>query len=468
MRRAPKLPGMELSASGSGRMSHVIYPTTNLTAIEQHVIERGEGVYVYDNHGKEYLEGMSGLWCTALGYGNEEIVETAAQQMRTLAFSHLFGGKTHAAAMELADKLAAMVPVENAQVLFGNSGSDANDSILKMLRYYYNAIGKPEKYKVIARERSYHGVTVASACLTGIPANHAHFSLPFEALGILRTGAPHFYRDGLPGESEAEFVARRARELEELILAEGPETIAAFIGEPVTGAGGVVVPPPGYFEQIQEVLTRHDILMWDDEVICGFGRTGADFGATRFNIKPQLMTLAKALSSAYIPISAAVVSGDIYEAMIEPSAQVGVFGHGYTYSGHPVSCAVASRVIDIYLRDRLFEHAARVGAYLQDKLRGFADHPLVGEVRGVGLIAALELVANKPTRQPFDGGAVGAFCMKACQDHGLLIRVMSGNVVTLCPPLIITEAQVDELVDKLGAALDETLAHASAEQLLVA
>lgn len=449
-------------------MSHVIYPTTNLKATEQLVIERGEGVYVYDNAGKQYLEGMAGLWCTALGYGNEEVVETAAQQMRTLAYSHMFGGKTHPAAMELADKLSAMVPIANAQVFFGNSGSDANDSLVKLLRYYNNAIGRPERYKIIARERGYHGVTVAAASLTGLPANHTHFSLPFEALGVLRTGAPHFYRDGLPGESEADFATRRAEELEALILAEGPETIAAFIAEPINGAGGVVVPPEGYFEKIQAVLAKYDILMWDDEVICGFGRTGAPFGADSLNIKPQLMTLAKALSSAYMPVSAAVVSGDFYEALVEPSAQVGVFGHGYTYSGHPVACAVASKVIDIYQRERLFEHAAEVGGYLQEQLRRFADHPLVGEVRGMGMIAALELVANRDTRQPFDGNAVGGFCQQRCQDNGLLVRAMSGNAIALCPPLILSREQVDELVDKLGRALDATLDHVKAEELLVA
>ena len=311
-------------------MSQMIYPTTNLTATEQLVIERGEGVYVYDSGGKQYLEGMAGLWCTALGYGNEEVIETAARQMRELTYSHMFGGKTHPAAMALADQLSAMVPISDARVFLGNSGSDANDTQIKLLRYYFNAIGKPQKYKIISRERAYHGVTVASAALTGLPANHAHFSLPFEALGVLRTGSPHFYRDGLAGESEEEFASRRARELEELILAEGPETIAAMIAEPVSGAGGVIVPPLGYFEKIQEVLDRYDIMLWDDEVICGFGRLGEDFGATKLGMRPQMMSLAKGLSSAYLPISAAVVPGEMYQAMVQPSAEVGAFGHGYT------------------------------------------------------------------------------------------------------------------------------------------
>ena len=449
-------------------MAHMIYPTTNLKATEQLVIERGEGVYVYDNQGNRYLEGLAGLWCTALGYGNEELVEAAAEQMRKLSFSHLFGGKSHPAAIELADRIADMVPIENARVFLGNSGSDANDSLIKLVRYYANAIGKPEKHKIISRERAYHGVTIAAASLTGLPANHTHFDLPFEALGILRTGAPHFYRDGLPGETEEEFVARRARELEELILAEGPDTVAAFIAEPINGAGGVVVPPAGYFPAIQAVLERYDILMWDDEVICGFGRTGADFGATSLDMQPQMMTLAKALSSAYAPVSAAVITEDMYQALVEPSAQVGVFGHGYTYGGHPVACAVASKVLEIYQRDHLFDHAASVGNYLQGRLAEFAAHPLVGEVRGMGLIAALELVANKDTREPFAGGAVGAYCQQACERRGLILRGLGGNNMALCPPLIITEAQVDELTGILGEALDDTLDYVVREQLQVA
>jgi 4-aminobutyrate--pyruvate transaminase len=449
-------------------MSHIIYPTTNLAATEQLQIDRGEGVYVYDSQGKRYLEGLAGLWCTSLGYGNEEIIETAARQMRELTYCHMFGGKTHPAAMELADKLSAMVPMQDARVFFGNSGSDANDTHVKLLRYYFNAIGKPEKRKIIARERAYHGVTVAAAALTGLKPNHTFFDLPFEALGVLRTGSPHFYRDGLPGESEQEFASRRAAELEELILAEGPETIAAFIAEPVNGAGGVIVPPANYFAEIQAVLEKYDILLWDDEVICAFGRTGNDFGATTFNMQPQMMTLAKALSSAYMPISASLITGEMYEALVAPSAEVGVFGHGYTYSGHPVACAVASKVLDIYQRDNIFAKAAATGAYLQRRLAEFRDHSLVGEVRGIGLIGAVELVANRQSGQPFADNAVGGFCQRACEENGLIVRAMGGNSIALCPPLIITESQVDELIDKLGRALDSTLAHVRAQDLLVA
>ena len=327
-------------------MSAVIYPTTNLMATEQMIIERGEGVYVYDKQGKQYLEGMAGLWCTGLGYGNRELIDCIAGQLAKLSFTHMFSGKTHQPGMDLADKLAAMVPVRDAKVFFGNSGSDANDTHIKLLRYYFDVIGKPEKHKIITRERAYHGVTVAAGSLTSLPANLAHFDAPLAALGILRTDHPHYYRGAKENETEAAFVERITGNLEQLILAEGPETIAAFIAEPITGASGVIVPPAGYYEKVQAILNKYDILFWADEVITGFGRTGKLFGCETMNIhQPDQMTFAKQLSSAYYPISASVIRGDIYEAMREPSAKVGVFGHGYTYSGHPVGCAAALKTL---------------------------------------------------------------------------------------------------------------------------
>jgi 4-aminobutyrate--pyruvate transaminase len=448
-------------------MSTIIYPTTNLKATETLTLERGDGAYVYDNQGKQYFEALAGLWCTSLGYNNRELIETVNEQMGKLSFSHMFGGKTHQVGMDLADKLTSMVPVENAKVFFGNSGSDANDSHIKMLRYYFNAIGKPEKFKIIARDRAYHGVTVASASLTGLVPNHTHFDLPFEALGILRTDAPHYYRGALAGESEAEFVDRITHNLEQLILKEGADTIAAFIAEPITGASGVIVPPADYYEKIQAILNKYDILFWADEVITGFGRTGNDFGCTTMNIeKPDMMTLAKQLSSAYMPISAAVIKGDMYEAMIEPSAQVGVFGHGYTYSGHPVSCAVALKTLEIYERDNIFTHAAEIGDYMQKRLREFQDHPLVGEIRGKGMIAAVELVANKQSGEAFNGGAVGGFAMQACQNHGMITRAVAGSSLAFCPPLIIDRAQVDEMIEKFSLGLNDTLDFVTRENLL--
>ncbi len=448
-------------------MNHLIYPTTNFKAIEQISIERGEGCYVWDDKGNQYLEGMAGLWCTALGYGNQEVIASATEQMNRLTFTHMFGGKTHPVAIELADTLAAMIPMQDAMISFGNSGSDANDTHIKLLRYYHEAIGKPERRKIIARERSYHGVTVASAALTGLPVTQNHFDLPVDALGILRTDHPHYYRGKQGDETEAEFVERIVGNLERMIVAEGPETIAAFIAEPITGASGVIVPPPGYYDRVQAVLNQYDILFWADEVITGFGRTGSDFGCTTMGIEaPDMMTFAKQLSSAYMPISASAIRRDIYDAMIEQSAAAGAFGHGYTYSGHPVACAVALKVLQIYQRDNIFEKAAVTGQYLQSRLAEFADHPLVGEVRGSGLIGALELVANKETGQAFVGGAVGGYAQKAAQDNGVLLRTVAGSSLAFCPPLIITEAQIDQLIDATGRALDQTLDYCQQQKLL--
>ena len=447
-------------------MSSVIYPVTNLKSVEQINIVRGKGVYVYDDTGNQYLEGLSGLWCSALGYGNEELIEAISSQLHTLSYSHLFGGRTHPVVMELADRLAAMVPVKDARVFFSNSGSEANDSQIKMLRYYANAIGKPEKKKIIALERGYHGVTVAAAALTGLPVMHSHFDLPVDALGILRADCPHYFRGRVDAETEEEFVERLLKNLQQLIHDEGADTIVAFVAEPLMGAGGVVVSPQGYLPQVQSLLNENDIFLWADEVICGFGRTGNDFGSTTMGIQPDIMSLAKQLSSAYVPISAAVIPGAMYEAMIDQSAEVGVFGHGYTYTGHPVACAAALKALEIYERDGLFARAAKQGAYLQSRLQEFASHELVGEVRGKGLIGAVELVADKGTGQAFADGKVGAFAQRACQDEGLLLRAVAGNSVAFCPPLIIKEAQIDEMIEKFARALDASLEFARQEKLI--
>ncbi len=437
-------------------MSAVIYPTTNLAATEQMNIARGEGVYVYDQNGKQYLEGMAGLWCTGLGYGNRELIEAISSSLETLSYSHTFGGKTHQPVIELADKLAEMVPTPNAKVFFGNSGSDANDTHIKLLRYYFDVIGKPEKRKIITRERAYHGVTVASGSLTSLPANLAHFDAPLEALGILRTDHPHYYRGALPGESEAAFVERITGNLERLILEEGPETIAAFIAEPITGASGVIVPPAGYYEKVQAILRRHDILFWADEVITGFGRTGKLFGCETMNIeRPDMMSFAKQLSSAYYPISAAVIHGDLYEPMVQASAEVGVFGHGYTYSGHPVACAAALKTLEIYERDGLYQHAAAMGDYLQQRLAEFADMEVVGEIRGRGLLGAVELVEDRESRAP--AAELAKKATLACQENGLIVRNVAGNALAVCPPLVISREQVDELVGKLRRSIEQSL-----------
>ena len=443
-------------------MAYLLHPTTHLKNHQQigpTVYARAEGVYVWDNHGKQYLEGMAGLWCTALGYGNEELARVAYEQMKSLSYSQLFGGKTNEASVLLAEKLVKMAPFDASGAFFGLSGSDANDTQMKLLWYYNNAIGRPEKKKIISRQRGYHGVTVASGSLTGLPAFHNAFDLPIP--GVLHTTCPHFYSEGREGESEQAFVDRLIADLEALIAREGADTIAAFIAEPVMGAGGVIVPPDGYYPRVQAVLAQHDICFIDDEVICGFGRTGEVFGAQTMGFTPTTMSVAKAVSSAYLPLSAVLLPEDMHTAFVDVSDELGNFGHGFTYSGHPVCAAVALRNLELMEEQDLFAHAAAVGEQFQARLRTLAEHPLVGEARGVGLLGALELVKNKHPRESFAASqGVGAFCASACQDAGVIVRNL-GDVIALCPPLVISSNQVDELFDKLARALDDTLSHLS-------
>lgn len=435
----------------------LIHPYTNLHAIRSTgplVLERGKGIWVYDTEGKAYIEGMAGLWCTALGYGNEELVETAREQMLKMPFTHLFGGKSHDPAIELAEKLKEMAPMEVSKVFFGCSGSDANDTQIKLIWYYNNAIGRPQKKKIIARLKGYHGVTIASASLTGLPNNHIDFDLPLP--GILHVSCPHHYRFGLPGETEEEYATRLAAELEEMILREGPDTVAAFIAEPVGGAGGVTVPPATYYEKIQAVLTKYDVLLIADEVICGFGRLGTPFGSQAMNMKPDTMTLAKAITSAYFPVSAVLIPEKMYAAMIDESKKIGVFAHGYTYSGHPVGAAIGVKTLEIYSRDKIFEKAAAKIPAFWKRLDTLRDHPLVGEVRGKGLVAGLELVADKATKRAFDvKAAVGAKATMMLQDEGLIVRNL-GDTIAVCPPLVITEDEIEDLFDRMTRGLDRT------------
>ncbi len=354
----------------------VVHPYTNLAKHRESgplVLERGEGVRVYDSNGKDYIEGLAGLWCTSLGYGNEELIEAAAAQMRKLSFTHLFGGKSHDPAIELAEKLKEIAPGEMSKVFFTSSGSEANDSQIKLVWYYNNARGKPEKKKIISRQRAYHGVTIASASLTGLPANHADFDLPIK--NIVHGECPHPYRLLEEGESEEELSARLAKNLEELILREGPETVAAFIAEPVMGAGGVIIPPKGYFPKVQEVLKKYDVLFIDDEVICGFGRLGTMFGAETLDMVPDTVSVAKALSSAYQPIGAVMVNEAVYEAMVEESRKLGTFGHGFTYSGHPVAAAVALKTLEIYERENIVGQVAKKAPRLRAEDRRLRRSP---------------------------------------------------------------------------------------------
>jgi 4-aminobutyrate--pyruvate transaminase len=427
------------------------------------VLERGKGVYLYDTEGKPYLEGMAGLWCTSLGYGNEELVETAREQMMKLPFTHLFGGKSHDPAIELAEKLKEMAPIPVSKVFFGASGSDANDTQIKLVWYYNNALGRPKKKKIIARLKGYHGVTIASASLTGLPNNHIDFDLPIQ--NILHTSCPHHYRFGLEGETEEEFATRLAHELEELILKEGPETVAAFIAEPVGGAGGVITPPKGYYEKIQPILKKYDVLFIADEVITGFGRLGTMFGSSAMNMQPHTMSLAKAITSAYFPLSAVLIPDFMYEAMIDESKKIGVFGHGFTYSGHPVGTAIGVKTMEIYQRDNIVGHVQKLIPHFWKHLDVLREHPLVGEVRGKGLVAGLEIVADKASKKSFEAKqAIGAKLNMMAQEEGLIVRNM-GDTVAVCPPLVISEAEIDELFTKLGKAFDRAEAYVRAEGL---
>jgi 4-aminobutyrate---pyruvate transaminase len=448
----------------------LIHPYTHLANFRETgplVLERGDGVRVYDTEGRDYIEGMAGLWCTSLGYSNEELVEAARQQMLKLPFTHLFSGRSHDPAIELAERLKEIAPVPISKVFFCSSGSEANDSQVKLVWYMNNALNRPRKKKIIARVKGYHGVTIASASLTGLPANHADFDLPIA--NILHTSCPHHYRFAEPGESEEAFSDRLAAELEEMILREGPDTVAAFIAEPVMGAGGAIVPPAGYFPKIQAVLERYDVLFIADEVICGFGRLGTMFGSQALSIRPDTISVAKAITSAYLPLGAVMINEAMYQAMLEESRKIGTFGHGFTYSGHPVAAAVATKTLEIYERDRIVEKVAAKTPRFQARLSALAEHPLVGEARGIGLIGGLEIVADKATKRQFDvKQMVAAKAVSFAQGEGLIVRFLAGDRIAVCPPLIITEADIDELFDRLARALDRTADWITREGLMAA
>jgi 4-aminobutyrate---pyruvate transaminase len=445
----------------------LIHPYTNLDQFRQTgplVLERGQGVHVYDSEGKSYIEGMSGLWCTALGYGNEELVEVAAAQMRKLSFAHLFGAKSHDPAIELAERLKEIAPVPISKVFFCNSGSEANDTQVKLVWYMNNALGRPRKKKIISRQKAYHGITIASASLTGLPSNQIDFDLPIA--NIIHTACPHHYRFAHDGESEEDFSARLAREFEELIIAQDPETVAAFIAEPVMGAGGVIVPPAGYFPAIAAVCAKYDLYLICDEVITGFGRLGKMFGCDVVGFAPHAISVAKALSSAYVPIAGVMLPEMMYEAMLIESRKIGNFGHGFTYSGHPVAAAVALKTLDILQRARIVDATAAKAPQFEARLRALSEHPLVGEARGIGLIGAVELVADKATKRGFDPKlGVTARCAQFAQDVGLIVRALADSVA-ICPPLVITPAEIDVMFDRLATALNRTLDWATREKLI--
>ncbi|EHK52902.1 aspartate aminotransferase family protein [Allomesorhizobium alhagi] len=438
-------------------VASVLHPYTNAAAHRAEgpmVIAKGDGIYVFDTDGNRYIEGLGGLFCASLGFSEERLVEAATRQLRTLPFYHTFGGKANEPGVELAERLLALAPVPMSKVFFANSGSEANDTAMKLVWYYHNAIGKPKKKKIISRQRAYHGVTIASASLTGLPNNHRDFDLPIA--GVLHTDCPGFYRYGLPGETEEAFATRCAESLEQLIVCEGPDTVGAFFAEPLMASGGCIVPPPTYYEKIQAVLRRYDILLIADEVICGFGRLGTMFGSDSFGLEPDMMSMAKQLSAGYQPISALMINEKVYNAVVKESAEIGTFGHGFTYSGHPVACAVALETLKIYEERDIVGHVRSVMPRFQSRLSALGDHPLVGEARGRGLIGTLELVRDKASKEPFDAAlGIAAHAGKRAQVHGVITRAL-GDTVNLCPPLAITEAEIDDLFDCITRALDDT------------
>ncbi len=442
-------------------VAYTLHPYTNLAAHEERgpvIIKRGEGIYVYDEEDNRYVEGLAGLWCTSLGFSEQRLIDAATRQLGTLPYAHTFAHRSTLPVIELGEALIEVAPATMSKAFFVNSGSEAIDTAIKFVWYYNNALGRREKKKLISRRRGYHGVTAAGGGLTAIPLMQNDFDLPVNDR-YLHTDTPCHYRYAEPGESEEAFADRLAASLDALIRAEGPETVAAFFAEPVMGAGGVMVPPATYFEKVQQVLREHDVLMVADEVICGFGRTGNMWGSDTYGITPDIVTCAKQLSSAYLPIAATMISQPIYEAFVEQSRRHGALGMGYTYGGHPASAAVALETLRIYAERDIVGHVRAVAPRFQARLAALGEHPLVGDARGVGLIGAVEIVADKESREQYPPERkVGQLVADKAFAEGLIVRGLPGDSVATCPPLIIDEAQIDDLFDRFGRALDATAA----------
>jgi 4-aminobutyrate--pyruvate transaminase len=442
------------AALASSDVKHLIHGYTNLShhrAAGPRIIARGEGIYVIDADGRRYIEAAAGMWCASLGFSEEALVEAAVRQFRELPYYHTLASQSVVPSIRLAEKLSGMVPIPDGHVYLALSGSEANDFLIKFLWYYNNALGRPKKKKVISRINGYHGATVVASSMTGIERNHTGFDVPLP--GFLHTWDPHYTRYRLSGESEAEFVDRILRDLEKMIIDEGPDTIMAFMAEPVTGGGGVVIPPPGYYAKLQALLSKHDILFLADEIVTGFGRTGNMFGCETFDIRPAAMTLGKALSAAYQPIAAIVLRGDIHEVILEASDRWASFGHGNTHSGSPVGAAVAVRTLELMQERGILEHVRQVSSTFLRRLKQLEENSLVAETRGVGLIAAVQL----RTSANLDAAAV-----KLCaEEDGVIVRALPGGTgFALSPPLIITAEEINEMFDRLESALMRAAAFA--------
>lgn len=436
-----------------------MHPSTDLAAHAHgngpRIIETAEGIRIRDAEGNEFIDAFAGLYCVNVGYGRTEIADAIDAQARKLAYYHSYAGHSHEPGILLSEKILEMAPEGFSKVYYGQSGSDANETNVKLVWYYWNVKGQPERRKIISRQRGYHGSGIMSGSLTGLPLFHTAFNLPLP--GVLHTSVPHHYHGAAPDQTELEFSAQCAAELEHLILEEGADTIAAFIAEPVMGTGGLIPPPEGYWEAIQAVLERYEILLIADEVVTGFGRIGRNFGIERYGIRPDLVTVAKGLTSGYLPLSGSLVGDRLWAVLEEGSAKYGPIGHGWTYSAHPLGAAAGLANLAIVEREDLVGNAERTGSYLQQRmLEHFEGHPIVGEVRGVGMLAALEFMADGERRERFDPACgVGKRAAAACLEEGLIARAMPhGDILGFAPPLVLTEAEVDEIVGRTRRALD--------------
>jgi L-2,4-diaminobutyrate transaminase len=443
---------------------HVFHSNTNLRQYahgelgDPTIITSARGIRIRDQRGREYIDAFASLWCVNVGYGRTEIADALERQARAMAYYHSHAGHSSEPVIRLTDRVVRMAPAGLGKIFWGLQGSDAHETQVKIVWYANNVLNRPKKKKIIARQRAYHGLTIISASLSGLPNYHRAFDLP---VGPIRhTLAPYYYWRDDPAMSERQYARYCAQQLDALIEVEGPDTVAAFIGEPVMGVGGILPPPDGYWDEIQKVLDKHDILLMSDEVVCGFGRLGSNFGATHYGMRPDMMSISKGLTSGYFPLAGSVISERVWQWLELGSDRYGPFAHGFTYAAHPLGAAVALANLDIIERERLIDNARTTGAYLNERLhQTFADHDMVGDVRGVGLLACVEFIADKRKRVRFSPDLkVGPRLAAACRADGLIVRPLpEGDMLGFSPPLIITRAEVDEVVERCKRAVDRVV-----------
>jgi len=436
--------------------AHHLHPFTDHAAMHKHgtrVITHAEGIYLYDSEGIQILDGMAGLWCVNIGYGRNELADVAHAQMQELPYYNTFFQSAHPPSIELSKLMAEVTPEQFNHVFYCNSGSEANDTVIRMVRHYWATLGQPERNIIVSRHNAYHGSSVGSASLGGMQAMHHQGGLPIP--DVMHIDQPYWFGEA-HGQDPESFAIERAGQLETLIEKVGAHRIAAFIGEPVQGAGGVIIPPDRYWPEIQRICQEHNILLVADEVICGFGRTGNWFGSETYNIQADMMPIAKGMSSGYLPIGGVMVSDEVSRVINE---QGGEFYHGYTYSGHPASCAVAIRNIELLRDEGIVDRVATdTGPYMQTKWAELANHPMVGEARGIGMLGALELVKpNTDNERAGENGATGITCRTHCYANNLVMRAV-GDIMVASPPLIIDRSQIDEMVERVWKSLDQTQA----------